>query len=564
MTSSWEVADRYLTDLAEVDPEAAAVVGRPADLELPDISPEGLAARHQVDVTALASIGSPSDPLGIALKERLRAQTALYNYGFTTTLLAPLATPIHQLRQVFDDLPRESEQDWHRVAEHLSAVATGYRDYTATLMQSRARGQRISRRQALIVADQCAGWIDPAGTDFYRRLVTDYQGSPALSAQLRSGAEQASAAADVFVDFLRQDLAPTVQAKDAVGPEMYQVTSRAFLGAEVDLRELYEYGWSELARLTSAATTLGRQLTGHQNLAAARSALDERPGSCVTPGPELVSWLQNRMNRVTAALSGTHFDIPANTLPVEAKMVTAGSGVMYYSAPDPGGTRPGRVWWSVPPGTTSVPTWREVSTVHHEGLPGHHLQFAVTQGIAELHPWQRYLCHIHGYAEGWAHYSEQLAVDLGLLEDDAEQLGVYGAQLWRAARIVIDLGLHLGYPIPPGTGLTSETSWTPEVAVQFLHHVAGVDLATAGYEVDRYLGWPGQALAFKVGAKLWTQARSEQQQLLGNAFNQKEFHMTALRLGPMGLDPLRSALSSTAGSTSTSTVTSPPVAGDPR
>jgi uncharacterized protein (DUF885 family) len=223
-------------------------------------------------------------------------------------------------------------------------------------------------------------------------------------------------------------------------------------------------------------------------------------------------------------------------------MVTAGSGVMYYSPPDPGLTRPGRVWWSVPPGTERVATWREVSTVHHEGLPGHHLQFAVTMGQRELHPWQRYLCQVHGYAEGWAHYAEQLAMDWGLVHEDAEILGIYQAQLWRAARIVIDIGLHLGYPVPAGNPLLAAERWDPEVATEFLARVAGIDPATAHWEVVRYLGWPGQALAFKAGARLWTAARDARAAASGADFDLKQFHMTALGLGPMGLGPLRETL----------------------
>jgi uncharacterized protein (DUF885 family) len=178
----------------------------------------------------------------------------------------------------------------------------------------------------------------------------------------------------------------------------------------------------------------------------------------------------------------------------------------------------------------------------HEGLPGHHLQHAITLTTDGLHPWQRVLCHVHGYAEGWAHYAEQLADELDLYTDPGERLGMLCGQMWRAARIVIDLGLHLRLPIPANT-FTDQTRWTPELAVDLLMRVAGLDAITARFEVDRYLGWPGQALAFKVGERLWWQARREAETRPG--FDRRHFHMTALRLGPMGLDPLRSALAGT-------------------
>lgn len=540
--ASAAVADRYLERRAAIDPDAAAALGRRVECAVPDLSPDGFAARHEVETDALAGLGTASDDvLGAALRERLLAEISLYDCGFTTSLLAPLATPVHRLREVFDDLPRADDEDWQRIATHLEAAADGFADYATTLRDSAQRGNRFAARQVRVVADQCASWIDPAGTDFYRRLAGGYQGNVELAGRLLRAADEVSRSADEFVTFLRTDLAPLALAPDAVGEQLYRTTSRAFLGAAVDPAELYEYGWDELRRLTGLATELGSRLTGERGLGAAREALDRRPGAKI-PLSDLIGWLQSRLDALVAELDGTHFDIPAATAAVEARLVTAGSGVMYYSPADPALTRPGRVWWSVPPDTDAVATWREASTVHHEGLPGHHLQFAVTTGIADLHPWQRYLCHVHGYAEGWAHYAEQLAVDLGLLRGDDELLGVYGAQLWRAARIVIDIGLHLGYPVPGGTGLTDDRAWEPGMAARFLSAVAGVDPATAAWEVDRYLGWPGQALAFKVGARLWDAARADRQRALGRSFKLKDFHMTALRLGPMGLDPLRAAL----------------------
>jgi uncharacterized protein (DUF885 family) len=150
------------------------------------------------------------------------------------------------------------------------------------------------------------------------------------------------------------------------------------------------------------------------------------------------------------------------------------------------------------------------------------------------------MAHVHGYVEGWAHYAERLAPELGLLRTPAELLGMLYGQRWRAARIVIDLGLHLGLPIPDGNGLTRATRWTPEVGVEVLRSASGMDHASARFEVARYLGWPGQALAFRVGARLWRQLRAEAESRPG--FDLKEFHMRALRLGPMGLKPLRTVL----------------------
>jgi uncharacterized protein (DUF885 family) len=181
-----------------------------------------------------------------------------------------------------------------------------------------------------------------------------------------------------------------------------------------------------------------------------------------------------------------------------------------------------------------------VTTVHHEGVPGHHLQITTAMSRPDLHPWQRSMAHVHGYAEGWAHYTERLADELGLLRNAAERLGMLYGQRWRAARIVIDVGLHLGLPIPSGNGFTDATTWTPEVGAAVLRTASGCDAVTAQFEVDRYFGWPAQALAFRVGARLWRELRDAAAQRPGFAL--RDFHMDALRLGPMGLGPLREVM----------------------
>jgi len=165
----------------------------------------------------------------------------------------------------------------------------------------------------------------------------------------------------------------------------------------------------------------------------------------------------------------------------------------------------------------------------------------VTASYPDLHVWQRHLCHIHGYAEGWAHYAEQLADELGLIRDPAERLGLLLGQIWRSVRIVADIGLHTGWPIPANP-LVPEQEWTPDVARRMLVDLALVEPHLAGFEVDRYLGWPGQALAFKVGARLWQEARRARAEQLGSVFVLRDFHREALGLGPMGLEPLRAAL----------------------
>jgi uncharacterized protein (DUF885 family) len=520
VTDAAAVADDLLAALAPLDPDAALARGDTPDDLMPRLAPEHFAQRREVMARAvrqLAAVDTES-PLAAVLRERLGSDIALDDAGFTRALLAPLATPVHAVRDVFDKLPPD---DWPAIGRHLDLVPGALRDYAATLS---AAARVVPRRQVLGAAGQCSKWVDPARDDYYRRLVADRP-------ELAAAADRASEATEDFATYLRERLLPRAPEDDAAGRELYTSTARAFLGDDVDLDDTYAFGWDELSRLTAEMDQIASDLH-HASVEQAAAALDRQD---VLTGPdELVRWLETRVDEVVDAVDGVHVDLPPQARLPECRISPTAVGVMYYSEPDPAFTRPGRIWWSPSASGRSHP-WREVTTVHHEGVPGHHLQLTVALAEPSLHPWQRSMAHVHGHAEGWAHYAERWADEIGLLRDPAERLGMLYGQRWRAARIVIDMGLHLGYPIP-ATG----ESWTPERGVAILRQASGCDETTARFEIDRYLGWPGQALAFRVGARLWRQLR--ERAAARPAFDLREFHMRALRLGPMGLATLRDLL----------------------
>jgi uncharacterized protein (DUF885 family) len=203
------------------------------------------------------------------------------------------------------------------------------------------------------------------------------------------------------------------------------------------------------------------------------------------------------------------------------------------------------MWWAVPDGITDFSTWREVTTVYHEGVPGHHLQVAQTAYRSELlNRWQRLMCWVSGHGEGWALYSERLMDDLGYLDDPADKLGMLDAQGFRAARVIVDIGMHLELEIPADNpfGFHPGETWTSQLGLEFMRQHCRMDDAFIKFEVNRYLGWPGQAPSYKVGERIWLQARDEAQARQGADFDLKAFHRAALDLGALGLDPMRQAL----------------------
>jgi uncharacterized protein (DUF885 family) len=225
---------------------------------------------------------------------------------------------------------------------------------------------------------------------------------------------------------------------------------------------------------------------------------------------------------------------------LECRIAPTHEGGIYYTGPSDDFSRPGRMWWSVPEGEDSFTTWKETTTVYHEGVPGHHLQIATAVYQRQLlNSWRRNAIWVSGQGEGWALYAERLMQELGYLNDPGDRLGMLDAQRMRAARVVFDIGVHLELEVPQRWG---SGTWTPEKGYEFLRKNIAISEGQLDFEFNRYLGWPGQAPSYKVGQRLWEQIRDEVREREGDSFDLRAFHTRALNLGSVGLDTLRRAL----------------------
>ncbi len=551
MSTVTEVADDYVVRYAELDPVEATAIGLAGhDHAMTDLSPDGFAARAALtDATAAALEAASADGPGeaiarLAMRERLAVQRDLYRSGATTSDLNVIASWVQGVRQVFDLMPTAGQQAQRNLAARMAAVPAAYAGLRQTYAQAAARGQVAARRQVAACASQCEQWSAADG-GFYAGLVARTGATGAMLADLERAAAAASAATADLGAFLRTELLPAAPAADAAGRDRYQLASRNFLGADIDLDEAYAWGWSEVRRIEAEMARVAGQIVPGGSLDDAIAALESDPARRITGRDALRDWMQGVADAAIAELDGTHFDIPAPALRIEAMIAPTSDGGIYYTGPSEDGSRPGRMWWALADGVQDFSTWKEVTTIYHEGVPGHHLQTAIAAfGPGRLNRWQRLMCWVSGHGEGWALYAERLMEELGYLDDPGDRLGLLDSQLLRAARVVVDLGVHLGLPVPADSSWHPGEIWDADLAWDYLRQRVQVEDSMLRFELDRYLGWPGQAPSYKLGERIWLQARQEARDRQGAGFSLREFHGRALELGSMGLDPMREALAS--------------------
>ncbi|GAA4717857.1 DUF885 domain-containing protein [Isoptericola chiayiensis] len=556
-------ADAYVVRAAALDPIAATFMGLPGhDHELPDLSPAGHEARADLDRALLreldeleASGRAPVDDVDrvtmAAMRERVGLALELHEAGEPQASLNNIESPVQQLRDLFDVVPTGTMEAWENVAARLNAVPDALAGYRESLTLSAERGRVAAIRQVRAAVGQARDLAGPESTftalvtgEEAGRVLDDSAACSLVRAELERGATAARAAYGELADFLERELAPRAPEDDAVGRERYALFSREFLGAEVDLDETYEWGLAELARIVAEQEEVARTIAGDgSTVRQAAAALDADDARRLHGTEALRAWMQTTADRAVEDLAGTHFDISGPVRTIECRIAPTQTGGIYYTPPSDDFSRPGRMWWSVPAGVSEFTTWRETTTVYHEGVPGHHLQCAAAVAARDtLNSWRRLACWVSGHGEGWALYAERLMADLGYLDDPGDRFGMLDAQRLRAARVVLDLGVHLGKPCPAEWG---GGTWDADKAWEFLRANADMDESFLRFELERYLGWPGQAPSYKVGQRLWEQARDDARaaaEARGEEFDLRGFHARALALGSVGLDVLRSAL----------------------
>ena len=546
------LSDDYINTVAELDPAAATYMGIAGhDHEMTDFSPAGHDARAQNDQRTLTQLNAldtsaSSDRLAAGvLREALEISGAEYEANEHLASIRVIAGDVDAARSIFDLMPTDTAEQWAVIAERMSKVPQAFAGMRESWKLGLDRGVKAQRRQVLASSEQLATWAGrndaPAFFEQFAESASSIAGAP--MEQLRKAAKNASQALGETADYLINDYAPRADTRDGVGPERHALARRRFMGMKVEAKDAYEWGWAEVQRIDTEMERVAQEILPGSTLNEVRHFLDTDPSRSIQGEGALRDWLQELMDDAMSFLiDNHHFSIPDSIRTVEAMISPpGGAAAMYYTGPSEDLSRPGRTWYPTN-GRTLFPRWSEPTTAYHEGVPGHHLQVAIaTINSEKLSRFQRNTF-VSGHGEGWALYAERLMDEFGFLENPEYRLGYLYAQAFRAARVVIDIGIHCGFAIPQSSTFHPGEQWNPSLMFDFLSAHSSSDDEFNRSEINRYLGWPGQAISYKLGERVWLDLRDDAKQKYGAAFDLRKWHAHALDLGNLGLDLLKSEM----------------------
>ena len=550
LTDVDQIANEYFEKVLDLNPVHATELGRKGVETLyPDYSPAGEKAFARLAKKTLKKVDNvlPIDDVDLvtldALQERLSLYRKQHKAGFGGWQMNNIASVPQEVRSVFDLMKRNTQQDWEHIIGRMHRVTEALEGYIQTLEAAREEGKVAPRRQVDIVIEQTAAYYAPGG--FFDELAAEVaEAVPALKDEAAAGAEAAKEGYRRLNSYLVEKLQPVAPSRDAVGRKAYSLHSRSFLGTTIDLDETYAWGVKELESIIARQREVAEEIEPGASIERAKQLLDEDPARQLHGTDELKAWMQKLADAAVENLAGSHFEIGGPMRRIECCIAPTNEGGIYYTGPSPDFSRPGRMWWSVPEGEDTFTTWRETSTVYHEGVPGHHLQIAIATALqGTMNSWRTNMLWVSGHGEGWALYAERLMEELGYLKDPGDRMGMLNAQRMRAARVVFDIGVHCEMPIPDEwaeqLGVEPGTIWTSDLGYEFLKLNLDESEGQQRFEFLRYLGWPGQAPSYKIGERLWLELRD---QALHRGDDMRAFHTRALLLGSVGLDTLRRAL----------------------
>lgn len=539
-----ELAARFWEGFLERQPVTATILGDERyDDRLPDPGPAGRAKERAANEETLAQVRA-MDRGGLSTEEAITldlleviAETGLELDDAKLYQLAAI-DQLFGAQQIPSDLTQFQKVDTPERFERFLARLGRYPEFMAATIGVTDEGVADGRTTARVLVERVIAQVE-------RLLEVAPEDSAVYVRTTPPGAD----GRDRLLDALRRHVYPAYQryldslraylpaAREEVGlwatPDgdvAYRAAIKSWTTLVEAPQELHAYGLSQLQEINEARAVIAARL-GRPSWRALLADLDGDPGNHAATPDELVARAVAQVRRAEEAAPSYFTRLPRAAIvvqPVEPYREKDAPFAFYYP-PNRDLSRPG-IYFVNTSDLPQRPYHMLATTTYHEAVPGHHFQIALEQELEELSDFRRFGSRLAGsaFVEGWGLYSERLADEIGLFEDDVERVGMLGAQAWRAARLVVDTGIHALH-------------WSRDQAVQFLID-SGLTSINAAIETDRYIGWPGQALSYAVGQREILRLRRQLEERDGARFDLRAFHDHTIGHGSLSLDALRREL----------------------
>jgi uncharacterized protein (DUF885 family) len=549
------LADRFWDEYLAAHPTWATVIGdRRFDDRLEDVSPEAIEARIRwLDGVTARADAIPPDQLS-AMERVTRQMLVDETQGHAAALrtrdhewtVDPLGGPTVSLLDLVDYQTIASPEDGRALVARWRAIGP-YLDQLASNLRRAAADGRVAAVTPVERVLDVLRHLDATPAEAWKLAApatADHESwSQAERSRLRE--DVVAAVRDVAIpafrryrETLERQIMPVARPSERPGllhvpggAEAYRSWIRVHTTLDLDPAAIHATGLAEIERIDAEFVELGGRVLGTTDLQTTLAALRDDPRFHFETADEVFATAKRSLARAQAALTNWFGRVPGAAcvvMPVPSHSEVHQT-IAYYSWPALDGSRPGRYYINLHAPETR-PRYEAEALAFHEAVPGHHLQIAVAQELPGLPAFQRMLGST-AFAEGWGLYTERLSDEMGLYSSDMDRFGILSFDAWRAGRLVVDTGLHA-------------FGWTRRQAIDFLRGHSALGENNIANEVDRYIVWPGQALAYKTGQLEILRLRAEAQERLGARFEIKTFHDTVLGAGAISLPALRARVGS--------------------
>ncbi|MCU0504155.1 MAG: DUF885 domain-containing protein [Chloroflexi bacterium] len=540
------LADSFWESVLELSPTTATVYGdeRYAD-RLEDPGPEGRARLRDLMAGTLAAVGS-IDPDALDTERRITrdmlrvvAELAIEQQDQRIDVLKvvdQMEGPQTLLPSLAAFQPADTPERLEKLVARLHAYGPFMAANTELLREGMARGLTAPRIVAERTVAQLERLLDLPAEEYplvTAAAVARDVDREAILAAVRDVVRPADAA---YLAVLRDDYLPHARTEPGLwsapdGEALYRTQVRAWTTLDLDPEDVHRIGLDELASIEEERRVIARAAGFGDDTVAYRASILSDPANIPASADALVARATDDIARAMDAAPRVFGRLPRAGVvvrPVEPYK-EKDAPFAYYFPPTVDGSRPG-IYYANTYDLPSRAYYKLASTTYHEAAPGHHFQITLEMEHPELPAFRRLGSRMVGgaYVEGWGLYSERLADELGLYRDEAERFGMLDAQAWRAARLVVDTGVHA-------------LRWERQRSIDFLRSAA-LGPTDALIETDRYIAWPGQALTYKTGQREIERLRRELTARDGAAFDLRRFHDAVLGHGSLPLATLAAEL----------------------